>query len=146
MELFFAVSLKLWVLGLRWYFVSMIRGSVECRMLWTNVFCVVHVLFTSDQSKQQLESCPTHLVCATAVVWEYTHCTKTQAILVLQLNRTQTVERAMVCDDEKKLNVESQPQVELKTQRVIDLTWEWAMTSACHTGNYRFQFFIGFAF
>ena len=31
MELFLAVSLKLWGLGLRWYFESMVPGSVECK-------------------------------------------------------------------------------------------------------------------
>jgi len=44
----------------------------------------------------------------------------------LQLNRTETVEQkyAIVCDDEKKFNVESKRQVEWKSEResLIDLT------------------------
>jgi len=38
--------------------------------------------------------------------------------IVLQFNRTETVEQkyAIDCDDEKKFNVESQPQVEWKSE------------------------------
>jgi len=43
--------------------------------------------------------------------------------IVLQLNRSETVEQKYVidCNDEKKFNVESKPQVEWMSEGVIDL-------------------------
>jgi len=43
--------------------------------------------------------------------------------IVLQLNRTETVEQkyAIDCNNEKKINMESKPQVEWKSERVTDV-------------------------
>jgi len=48
-DLFFAVSLNLWGLGLRRYFVSMVPGRVGCRTCWLLYITLVNTL-SSDSS------------------------------------------------------------------------------------------------
>jgi len=58
MELFFAVSLKLWDLGLRWYFVSMVPGSVECMTC-----CLLYITLVNSWSSASSTSSSTVLWC-----------------------------------------------------------------------------------
>jgi len=63
-ELFLTVSLKLWGLGLRWYFVSMVPGSVECKTC-----CLLYVTLVNNMRLFRVAySCP---ICA-SITRKYT--------------------------------------------------------------------------
>ena len=57
-ELFFAVSLKLWGLGLRWYFEPIVPGSVECRRC-----CLLYITLVNSLSSASSTSSSTVLWC-----------------------------------------------------------------------------------
>ena len=57
-ELFFAVSLKLWGLGLRWYYVSMVPWSEECRTC-----CLLYITLVNSVSSASSTSSSTVLWC-----------------------------------------------------------------------------------